>query len=198
MGGISLVLTITGLVVLTGFARRHFLKQTAPRLTGSSRPEIRPRLVKFLGVPGCEELTQQSLDQWSARGVWHQNFYGSLGAKFSPTEVTYSRYAASAELVFAAIDANLHQIAHLLLGLQASLLSSSSADSTNATGPAFEKAEQIRTILTENERALSQIGQVVQAVSAVETGPHTHQALERSLAELQALADRAKNYAVTS
>ncbi|HXH31546.1 MAG TPA: hypothetical protein VNJ01_12080 [Bacteriovoracaceae bacterium] len=130
------------------------------------------------------DLGQRGWDQGKALELRWGLLKASLGKKFQPTELAYSRYLS-------ACGETVHQILENLGLLTTNL---NSMEAMDPKQPEFEKQRSLcQQLLSVNDRALTQLTELSGNVDLIGTAGSSD-SLEFSLEELKRLAEQAKKY----
>lgn len=166
-------------------------------------------------VKGAELLADQGAEQFKKIRLKYQNVKELLEQKFDSGEMTYGRFAGSAEQVYLSALDNLKQVASTLKSASSIDLSyiekklkelskkTSQSDADKKEMGALQKRlslweEQVNRVdelLSMNEEAMTRMEEVSSAISALNTGSKFASTdLETAMEQLQELARRAPVY----
>lgn len=162
-------------------------------------------------------MAEKALSQFEQNEDRLKKFKAGLGAKFEAGELTYQRYLSAAERLHDAVFENLNEVAAMLNNLdslrvraarqelveieQRSQPSDDEARLVSGLRERLAIADQteaaIRSRLSYNEEALTELDRVNLAISSIKTSKSTSNIdLEAAMSELRELADRAKKYSL--
>lgn len=160
-------------------------------------------------------MAEKALAQFDQNEDRLKKFTAGLGAKFEAGELTYQRYLSAAEHLHAAVFENLNEVAAMLNNLDSLKVraarqelveleqrSQPSDDEARLVSGLRERLAiadrteaEIRSRLSYNEEALTELDRVNLAISSIKTSKSTSNVdLEAAMSELRELAERAKKY----
>jgi len=168
-------------------------------------------------VEGCQDLVEQALNQLDRLQATRKNIEAILRDKLNEGEVTFGRYAASAESILSSIETNLRAVATRFKSLKSidteaakegirrlqrkAELSVEDQKELKAFQDrlALLKDEQARiaSIVKANEEAITQLDQTIVAIAGMKTGKADATDLSGAVRDLEDLADRAKRFDIS-
>jgi hypothetical protein len=164
-------------------------------------------LFKSQYIPGAEALGEQASEQLRQLGDRFRNFQKLLTEKLSPSELTFGRFNGAAENVYLSVIENLRTILSELRSLESSDPGYAQDRLKQATDGAEitalkerlalrdTRVTKVRALLSENEKALTQLDQAISAIGAMGTGPKLASTdLDTALQELEEIAQRARKF----
>jgi hypothetical protein len=222
IGGLGL--GATSLFVNLVFRQQSFksaeLEEAAQRIREEEK-RIRRLLERELEVgreiSGCGDLSEQALQQLDRLATTRKSLNSILRDKLNEGELTFARYASSAESIIASIETNLRAVATRFKSLQSidveaakdglrrlkrkgefnTLPPEDQQESKALEGRLAllsEEAARIGSILKINEQAITQLDQTVISVAGMRTGKGDASDLGAAIRDLEDLADRAKRF----
>lgn len=177
--------------------------------------KLKQDLVLAKAVQGAEDFARQGASQFKMIQDRFENLRGILAEKLNTGEITYARYLGTAEQVYLSVLDNLQNIATLLKSIR-TIDQGYVRERMDALGKLGELAEadeqemetlvrrlklredqieKINTLLTHNERAMTELDQTTTAIASVQTvkGRATTD-METAIKELEELAKRSQRY----
>jgi hypothetical protein len=138
------------------------------------------------------EKTASQLDEISDR---FNTFQKLLLLKFSPEEITYSRYFGSAHQTYLSVLDNLNEVATSLVVINA--MAPSRVEERESLRE--KQIESVKELLALNDRAITEFDRVSTALSDVKTARgYADTDLDAAMQQLAQLAERAKKYSITN
>jgi hypothetical protein len=220
LGSAPLVLAAGGAVTAVGgwlyqfIARREnysqaYFSEIQARLNREKMhklSKLRKELIQVESFNGIKQL--ELLD------IKYRNFEEILGSKFSPTEMTYSRYLSIAEQVYLAILDNLDKVFLTLKSISAvdknhlsERLNSLEQDQSDLAGHEKEtlnkrlalhqqQLDRSSDMILSNERALTELDEVTAKIASVQINKgRAGVDLDLAMEELRRIAERTDDYA---
>jgi hypothetical protein len=162
-------------------------------------PEFRVLLEDLRRVeqePELREQARQALAQLMRLPELFSKFENLLSEKLDPKELTHSRYLGSGQRVYETTLAELREASRRMAELE--------AIGRDSRGPSAQMAlrqlrreqqEQIGTLLTRSENALTEMARITVAVAAMRgKGASGTPEFEEAIRDLRELAERTKRY----
>lgn len=206
--------------VLEWFKRKPSAEVLAETLYVGQQEKLK-ELKRFISktqyLENVGNLGERAADQLKQSSERFQKFEALLLLKFSPQELTYTRYHSAGGDAFLALLDSLNRVATTLYSLNAvdlkkleerlkELNTISATERSRAELESLEERKVLREqqvvkiteLLAMNEKALTEFDRVSLALSDIQTRKgETNVGLDAALAELSELANRAKKYTVS-
>lgn len=172
-------------------------------------------LQQLATIKGAELLADQGAEQYKKIRLKYHNVRDLLEQKFDSGEMTYGRFAGSAEQVYLSALDNLKQVASTLKSVSSidlTYIEKKLADLTRKPSKSVadkkemdalqkrlslweEQVNRVNELLSMNEEAMTRMEEVSSAISALNTGSKFASTdLETAMEQLQELARRAPVY----